>query len=166
MSNESFGVCSGGGSSFGKLEVSSNPSLCAGSTTRPNKLKRRSLEQRKFYCRAEQGEQLARTQRPKLPGGLRGRVFIGKAWGEGCSVCHLPLIGWWGGNRVVTQESQLSVFWFQPVWALSACAQPEVTILHLGGALPSWRRTQRSVSDCYAHAPGGLGPTPCCTVVS
>ena len=26
-------------------------------------------------------------------------------------------------------------FWYQPVWCPRACAQPEVTILHLGGAL-------------------------------
>jgi len=30
---------------------------------------------------------------------------------------------------------QGSAFWYQPVWCRRACAQPEVTMLHLGGAL-------------------------------
>ena len=51
--------------------------------------------------------------------GFRGRVF--KAiWGEGCRLCDFLLIGWWWGNRAVLQKS---------------CAQSEVSILHLGGAL-------------------------------
>ena len=37
-------------------------------------------------------------------------------------VCDFLLIGWWLGSKVVLQES---------------CAQPEVTILHLGGGLSS-----------------------------
>ena len=32
---------------------------------------------------------------PKLPDGIRRRVFKGKIWGEGCSVCDFLLIGWW-----------------------------------------------------------------------
>ena len=47
-------------------------------------------------------------------------------------------------------ESHSSAFWFQPVRDPCACAQPEVTILHLGGGLSSHRRTQRCVSDCHA----------------
>ena len=49
------------------------------------------------------------------------------------------------------QESQSSVFWFQSVWGLCPCAQPEVTILHPGGGLSSCRRTQKYVSDCYVY---------------
>ena len=36
---------------------------------------------------------------------------------------------------MVFQESQSSVFWFQFLWGPRTCAQPEVTILHLGGGL-------------------------------
>ena len=57
-----------------------------------------------------------------------GEVFTGKIWDESCRVCDFLLIGWWWGNRAAFQES---------------CAQPEVTILHLGGGLSSCRRTQR-----------------------
>ena len=66
----------------------------------------------------------------------KGKLII---WGRGQSLHYLPLcanfllIGWWWGNRVVFQES---------------CAQPEVTILHLGGGLSSCRRTQRY---CYVY---------------
>ena len=92
-------------------------------TVRPNKLKRPSLEQRKVYCRAKQGERLARAQKnPNSPMVFCGDVHIGKIWGKGCRACDFRLIGWWWGNRAVLQES---------------CAQPEVTILHLGGGLSS-----------------------------
>ena len=43
----------------------SNKSSCAGHTVRPNKLKRQSLEQRNVYCRAKQGDQAARAQKPQ-----------------------------------------------------------------------------------------------------
>ena len=72
-------------------------------------------------------------KKPKLPDGLGGEVFIGKIWGEGCRPCDFLLIGWWWGNRAVLQES---------------CAQPEVTILHLGRGLSSCRRTQWF---CYVY---------------
>ena len=42
-----------------------NRSLCAYCRLRPNKLKSQSLEQRKVYCRAKQGEQMAYTQKLK-----------------------------------------------------------------------------------------------------
>ena len=51
----------------------------------------------------------------KLPDGFQGRVFMGKICGELCRVYDLPLTGWWGGHRVVIQESQSSAFWLQPV---------------------------------------------------
>ena len=93
---------------------------------RSNKLKHRSLELRKVYCRAEQGElgsSCAKIQTPQWFFG--GRVFKGKTGGEGCRVCDLPLIGWWGGNLVVPQESEASAFWFPPLWGLRACADPK-----------------------------------------
>ena len=61
-------------------------------------------------------------------------------WGGGQSLHSLLLcadfllIGWWWGDRAVLQESG---------------AQPEVTILHLGGGLSSYRRTQRY---CYVYS--------------
>ena len=59
---------------------------------------------------------------PEFLDGFWGKVFTGKIWGKGCMVCDFLLIGWWLGSKVVLQES---------------CAQPEVTILHLGGGLSS-----------------------------
>ena len=69
---------------------------------------------------------------------LNMKVFKGRIiWGRGQS-CYLPLCAdflWLvGGKRAVLQES---------------CAQPEVTILHLGGGLSSYRRTQRY---CYVYS--------------
>ena len=55
---------------------------------------------------------------PIVPGGFWGTVFKGQIGGEGFKVCDFLLFGWWGRNRAVPQES---------------CAQPEITILHLGG---------------------------------
>ena len=65
---------------------------------------------------------MARVKKPELPDGFQGVVFIEKIWGEGYRVCDFLLIGWWGGNRAVLQES---------------CAQPAVTIIHLGESLSS-----------------------------
>ena len=56
-------------------------------------------------------------KRPKLLGGFTSKIWW---WGG----CNFPLIGWWWGNRVVIQESQLSAFRFQLVWAFFLCAQP------------------------------------------
>lgn len=50
---------------------------------------------------------------PELSKGS-GEVFIGRIWSVSCRVCDLLLIGWWGGNWVVLQESS---------------AQPEVAVL-------------------------------------
>ena len=88
-------------------------------------------------------------KKPKLPNGVGGEVFIGKIWGEGCRVCGFLLIGWWWGNRAVLQES---------------CAQPEVTILHLGGGLSS----AEELKDITMYIPwGGTRTLPQgCTVVS
>ena len=72
-------------------------------------------------------EQVDRAQKTQTHG-LFGEVFIGKIWDEGFRMWGFLLIDWWCSNRVVLQGS---------------CAQPEVTILHLGECLSSCRRTQR-----------------------
>ena len=84
------------------------------------------------------------------------KVFKGRIiWGGGQSLPHLPLctfllIVWWWGNQAVFQES---------------CAQPEVTVLHLGRDLSSCRRTQRYF---VMYIPwGGTRTLPHgCTIVS
>ena len=73
-------------------------------THRPNKLKCHSLQQRKGYCRTEQGEQTAHAQKSLHSSMVWGKEFYRKIWGK-------------GRKQVVLQES---------------CAQPEVSILHLG----------------------------------
>ena len=48
-----------------------NTSSCAGHTVRPNKLKCRSLEQRKVYCKAMQRDKVARALKSlQLPKGF------------------------------------------------------------------------------------------------
>ena len=102
---------------------------------------------------------------------FREKFLIGKIWDESCRVCDFLLIGWWWGKRAVFQES---------------CAQPEVTILHLGGglssilgAIPSKVVSQPGVSAqkvvtkkcCRRHLPqcqqwGGVGLAYCCPCVA
>ena len=53
----------------------------------------RSLEQRKVYCSAKQGERMAHTQQPQTVWG--GEVVIGKMWGEGRRLCVFLLISLW-----------------------------------------------------------------------
>ena len=38
----------------------------------------------KDLCRAKQGEWVAHAEKPQLPDGFWGKVFIGKIWGAGC----------------------------------------------------------------------------------
>ena len=73
-------------------------------------------------------------KKPELPDGFQESIFIGKIWGEGSRVCDFLLIGQWWGSKVLLQES---------------CAQPEVTILHLGRGLRSCKRTERY---CYIYS--------------
>lgn len=99
---------------------------------------------------------------PNSPTGFREEVFMGKIRGEGCRMWDHPLTGRWGGKRVVVQESQSSAFCSSSVGGPRACAQPQVTIVHLGGGLGSCGRAQSGVSSCYAHSPqkeGGTGAT-------
>ena len=70
----------------------------------PNKLKCQSLQQRKGYCRTEQGEQTAHAQKSLNSSMVWEEEFYRKIWGK-------------GRKQVVFQES---------------CAQPEVSVLHLG----------------------------------
>ena len=43
----------------------------------------------------KQGERMACAKKtPELPEGFQGEVFIGKIWGESCSVCDFLWIGW------------------------------------------------------------------------
>ena len=60
-----------------------NASSCARRTVRPNKPKRRSLEQRKVYCRACQETGVLCSENPKLPEGFPQSIFKDKGR-EGC----------------------------------------------------------------------------------
>ena len=66
-----------------------------------------SLEQRKVYCRAMNGERwLMSPNTPKSPKGF-SKAFLKAKWGKGgeglrvCDQLHGSLIGWRWGNRVV-----------------------------------------------------------------
>ena len=72
---------------------------CAGRTQSEAKLKYWSLEQRKVYCRAMQGDEVAHALKsPELPEGFRQNIFKGQVRGRGHGVCdqlvHSCLIGW------------------------------------------------------------------------
>lgn len=114
----------------------------------------------KLRCRAKQEQRLVlETQASqRVPGkGLYRQQLRGV-----CRAGGPPLIGWQGGNRVVVRESWSLASWFQQVWGPRACAQPEVPILPLGGALAPVEVGY--VSNCSPHPPGrkqdqaGIGP--------
>ena len=83
----------------GKGMASSACASYAWCTWRPNKPKHQSLEQRKDHTRRRGG--LAPVHRPELSCNVQRRVFIGRIWEWGCSVCYFLLICWWWGNRAV-----------------------------------------------------------------
>ena len=76
------------------------------------------------------------------------RILAWKIHGQRNLVSYSP----WGCKESDTTERMtLSLLWDQPVCSSHAYAHPEVTILHLGGALSSYRKTQRYASECYAY---------------
>ena len=86
-----------------------------------------------IYCRAKENGWIM-FKYPKLPDGFERKVFIGKIWGEGWRILWLFSDRLAVSNRVVFQK---------------CCAQPEVTILHLGGGLSSYKIDQRY---CYIYS--------------
>ena len=103
----------------------------------------------RFIARPNKENGWLMLKNPELLHGFGGKVFIGKMWGKGWRVCDFLLIGWWWGDRVVFQES---------------CAQPEVTILHLGGGLGS----AKELYNIVMYIPWGAIRTlpQSCTIVS
>ena len=107
-----------------------------------------------FICKVPSKEcRVAGTQKTWIPQWTSGNDFQDNLRGEGCrgrdQLMDFLLIGWWwGGNRVMFQESLSSIVWFQPVWGLCAHVQHLVTSLHLGGCgvLSPSRTTQKYMS--------------------
>ena len=92
---------------------------------KPNKWKHQSLEQRKVYCRAKQGEWVAHAQNPWTPFRCWGKIFIGKIWGKGCRLCDFLLIGcWWRGGAPRILCSAWS-YHAPPGWGLSSCRRAQ-----------------------------------------
>lgn len=85
-------------------------------------------------------------QKPELSDGFQEEIFIGKICGEGCRVGIPPLIGWLWANSIVSRVSVTTLLLSTSI-GFTACAQLEVTILHLDGSLGSGI-TQRFTSSC------------------
>ena len=80
-------------------------------------------------------------KRPKHPDKFQGRVFKGKVRERvaGCVCDHLvhsALVGWWWGNRVVSQ-GLTSILRLHPVWRLCIHGHHAVNFYHLVGVLVS-----------------------------
>ena len=115
--------------------------------TEAKQTKMLEFEGEKSYCRAKQGE----CSKDLNPGWFLGQ----NSRGEGdCRVCGPPLIGWWEVTDCVQGISIISL----PLHCSLGSAQPEVTVLHLGGA-PSCCR--RPVSDVTCYLPFEEEPGPC-----
>ena len=105
---------------------------------------------------AKQGEQIAGTQKTQNRWWVAGKTVSRLVWGESFRVYDL-LIGWWWTNRVVVWAiSVLSFLVPTSLWSTCFCSTwSMLSFIHL----PSWglrslspfRRTQRYVSECYAH---------------
>ena len=95
-------------------------------------------DERKYsvYCQtpSKENSQLV-FRKLKLVSGFQGRVFKGKE--KERVVCnwlmYILLVGWGWGNRMVFQESQVSVFWFPLVWDLCSGGQHVVNFFPCGG---------------------------------
>ena len=92
-------------------------------TVRWNKLKHKSLKQRKVCCKTMQNNVAHALKSFELHEGFWQSIFKRQVWeGSGYRVCdklvHSSLSGWWWGNRVGTQGLILSVLRLQEDRAL------------------------------------------------
>ena len=130
----------------------SNARSCARCTVRTNKLKCQFGAEKGLLQGQARRTGGSCTKKPKLPDAFMRRSFLGKVWDEDCRLCDFSSDWLVWGNRVMFQEF---------------CAQPEVTILHLGEDLSSCRRTERY---CYIYSlrrNWGIRTLPLdCTIVS
>lgn len=58
-------------------------------------MKHQSLEWRKAYCRAKQGNRWLVLKTPKLPNGFQGEILQAPFEVRAAEVCDFPLTGWW-----------------------------------------------------------------------
>ena len=107
------------------FKVWPNASSYARHTVRPN-WNTGVWNRERFIARTKEGEWVAVLIRCEL-WWFSGKCFYRQNLGWGLQGVWL-LIGWWWVSMVVFQES---------------CAQPEVTVVHPGGGLNSYRKTQR-----------------------
>ena len=61
----------------------------------------------------------ARAQIYWIPWWFWGKVFIGKIWGEGCSMCDFRLIGWWW------DKDAPGILYSASTWVLSSCKRTQ-----------------------------------------
>ena len=81
-----------------------NAGSCPRRTVRPNTLKCQSLEQRKVYCRAVQGDRWLMPPNPELPKGFQQSIFKGKVR-EGCGL--LLQISWFWNPLFLQPSTQV-----------------------------------------------------------
>lgn len=100
------------------------------------------LRAEKFYCKGQVRRKDSSCLETRNPQRFLVKSFYRQNLGRGMQGVWPPS-GWWWGKGGVFQESQTSAFCFQTVCGTCACAQPEVTLLYLGGgSFSSCRRTQ------------------------
>lgn len=132
-----------------------NPSSCVQGTVRPNKPNTGIWSRERLNVGPSNQNEGITLKRPKLPNEFQERSFYIPNLEEACRMCNPLLIGWLSGKREVFQESQSSASCFHPVWfqqvpcALVSLKLPSSTWM---GPYTSLRRTQREVSNFYAHS--------------
>ena len=131
------------GKSFSDICVT-EPSSCCWCPVRPNKLKHRSLEQRKVYCRAMQGEQVACAQNPWLLDGFGGEAVIGKIWGGAARcVAFFSLVGGEVTGRARNLAFSLKLLSSTWMGALVPAEELKDTVMYI-----PWGGTRTLPQDC------------------
>ena len=80
------------------------------------------------YCKAKQGKLATHAQKTWTLWG----EFLKTVWGMGSQDVwsaqeHSSVTGWQWSNRVIFQESESSVFWFQLVWGFELLVSMQLT---------------------------------------
>ena len=114
--------------------------MCAWHPVRPNKSRHQSLEQRKVYCKAKQGDQVIHTKKSETLQWFSEKSLYRQNLGWG-----LQRMFWLIGGEVTGKSSR----------NLVVCIK--LNILHVGGSLSSCRRTQHATyflrrnQDCISR---------------
>ena len=132
-------------------------SSCALGTVRPNKLKPREFGAEKDLLQGNARRWAAHAfKNPELPEGFQQSIFKSQVLEWCCRVCnqlvHNSLIGWWWGNRAVSQGFTWSVLGLQEAWGYVLTVIKQLTSSVWWGVFTSAKQLRKCASNTVTRS--------------